>query len=203
MTDSHLALLTAALRTFEPAVSRLQAWGAELAGVLSAGGRLLACGNGGSAEQAYHLTAELVGRYRDDRPAFAALPLHADFAALTAISNDFGAEQIFARQVHAHGRPGDVLICLSTSGSSQNVLTAVKAAADVGVTAWGLTGPGPNPLAGVCSDTIMVDAAAVCTVQEVHLAAIHILCEAVDAAVRDGTAAAGRPGVAAAWQRAR
>jgi D-sedoheptulose 7-phosphate isomerase len=202
MTDSHLALLTAALRTFERAVPRLQAWGTELADVLTAGGRLLACGNGGSAEQAQHLTAELVGRYQDDRQAFAALPLHADFAALTAIGNDYGAEQIFARQVRAHGRPGDLLICLSTSGCSRNLLAAAKAAADAGMTAWALTGPGPNPLADICHDAIMVEAAAVGTVQEVHLAAIHMICEAVDAAARSATAA-GPVGVAAGWEGAR
>jgi D-sedoheptulose 7-phosphate isomerase len=184
--DSHLALLEAAIRRFEPAVPRLEAWGRVAAGVLVAGGRLLACGNGGSAEQAQHLTAELVGRYQDDRPAFAALPLHADLAALTAIGNDYGPEEVFARQVRAHGRPGDLLICLSSSGCSPNVVAAAKAAAQAGMTGWALTGPGPNPLAGMCREAIMVDAAATCTVQEVHLAAIHILCAAVDRAVRDG-----------------
>src|SRR5437763_11240303 len=115
MTGSHLTDLVATLLAFEPQVPRLEAWGQRAAEVLGAGGRLLACGNGGSAEQAQHLTAELVGRYHEDRPAFAALPLHADLAALTAISNDYGAEQVFARQVMAHGRPGDLLVCLSTS----------------------------------------------------------------------------------------
>lgn len=191
MTDSHLARLEAAIRRFEPHVPHLQAWGGTAAGVLVAGGRLLACGNGGSAEQAQHLTAELVGRYQDDRSAFAALPLHADLAALTAIGNDYGPEEVFARQVRAHGRPGDLLICLSTSGSSRNVVVAASAAAETGMTVWALTGPGPNPLVGVCHEAIMVDAAAVCTVQEVHLAAIHILCAAVDAAVREG--AVNRP----------
>jgi D-sedoheptulose 7-phosphate isomerase len=192
VTDSHLVLLEAAIRRFEPAVPRLRTWGMTAAGVLMAGGRLLACGNGGSAEQAQHLTAELVGRYQDDRSPFAALPLHSDLAALTAIGNDYGHEEIFARQVRAHGRPGDLLVCLSTSGCSRNVVAAAKAAEEAGLTAWALTGPGPNPLAGVCQEAIMVDAAAVCTVQEVHLAAIHIMCAAVDAAVRDGTGTVGR-----------
>jgi D-sedoheptulose 7-phosphate isomerase len=168
-------------------VARLQAWGQRTAAVLGAGGRLMACGNGGSAAQAQHLTAELVGRYEDERRPFSALPLTADLAAVTAIGNDYGAEQVFARQVRAHGRPGDLLICLSTSGSSRNVIAAARAADATGVTAWALTGRGPNPLAGVCVEAVMVDAAAVCTVQEVHLAAIHIICAAVDAAVRDGT----------------
>ena len=183
MTHSHLSALQAALQGFEPAVPRLEDWGRIAADVLTAGGRLLACGNGGSAEQAQHLTAELVGRYRDERPALAALPLHADYAALTAIGNDYGTDELFARQVRAHGRPGDLLVCLSTSGSSRNVIAAARAAADCGVTAWALTGPGPNPLANACDDAITVEAREVCTIQEVHLAAIHIMCAAVDAAL--------------------
>lgn len=183
MTDSHLARLHAALRRFEGQIPRLEAWGQTAAGRLLAGGRLLACGNGGSAEQAQHLTAELVGRYQDDRLPLAALPLTSDMAAVTAIGNDYGAEEIFARQVRAHGRPGDLLVCLSTSGTSRNVIAAARAGAQVGLTTWALTGPGPNPLASACAEAIMVDAPAVCTVQEVHLAAIHMLCAAVDAAV--------------------
>ncbi len=125
-------------------------------------------------------------------------------ATLTAIGNDYGVEQVFARQVRAHGRPGDLLICLSSSGTSRNVIAAAEAAAEMGVTAWALTGRGPNPLAAACADAITVDALAVCTVQEVHLAAIHIMCAAVDAAVREasagnGAGAAGQPMARAAW----
>lgn len=186
MTHPHLAALAAALAGLDTEVPRLEAWASRTAAVLVTGGRLLACGNGGSAEQAQHLTAELVGRYQDDRQAFAALPLHADLAALTAIGNDYGPGEIFARQVRAHGRPGDILICLSTSGASRNVIEAAKAAATAGLTTLALTGRGPNPLSRCCDDAIMVDAAATCTVQEAHLAAIHILCAGVDAAVRAG-----------------
>ncbi len=182
-TDSHLARLVAALGRFECQVPRLEGWGRIAANVLTTGGRLLACGNGGSAEQAQHLTAELVGRYEQDRPPFAALALTAEMAALTAIGNDYGADQIFARQVRAHGRPGDLLVCLSTSGSSRNVIAAARAAIELGMTTWALTGPGPNPLASVCAEAVTVDAPAVCTVQEVHLAAIHMLCAAIDATV--------------------
>jgi D-sedoheptulose 7-phosphate isomerase len=194
MTHQHLTALQEALSRFDAAAPRLEAWGTAAAGVLTAGGRLLACGNGGSAEQAQHLTAELVGRYQDDRAAFAALPLHADVAALTAIGNDYGADEIFARQVRAHGRPGDVLVCLSTSGSSRNVIAAAAAGTRAGLVTWALTGPGPNPLADICADAITVDAPDTCTIQEVHLAAIHILCAAVDAAVLGaGLETAARP----------
>src|SRR5206468_12105044 len=119
VSGSHLTRLAETLRAFEPQGRQLEVWGQRAARVLTTGGRLLACGNGGSAEQAQHLTAELVGRYQDERCPFAALPLARDMATLTAIGNDYGVEQVFARQVRAHGRPGDLLICLSSSGTSR------------------------------------------------------------------------------------
>jgi D-sedoheptulose 7-phosphate isomerase len=186
---AHLARLEEALRAFEPQVPQVEVWGRRAARVLVTGGRLLACGNGGSAEQAQHLTTELVGRYADERQPLAALPLTHDMTAVTAIGNDYGAAAVFARQVRAHGRAGDLLVCLSTSGRSPNVIEAALAAGEIGMTAWALTGPGPNPLADVCAEAITVDTPVTATVQEVHLAAIHIMCAAVDAAVRDGIGA--------------
>ncbi|GAA3960782.1 SIS domain-containing protein [Actinomadura viridis] len=177
--DRLEALAEAALR-FRRWTPVLTAWGRHLAGVLDSGGRLLACGNGGSAAEAQHLTAELVGRFEGERRPFAAIPLHGDTSAITAIGNDYGAVHAFARQVRAHGRPGDVLICLSTSGRSPNVLAAARAARRLGVTAWAITGPGPNPLAAACDDAVTVDAGATATVQEVHLAAVHLLCGVID-----------------------
>jgi D-sedoheptulose 7-phosphate isomerase len=191
LTHPHLAALELALRRFDAQAARVEEWGRRLACVLEAGGRLLACGNGGSAEQAQHLTAELVGRYEDDRPPYAAIPLHADLPALTAIVNDYGSDEMFARQVRAHGRPGDVLIGLSTSGGSRNVIAAAEAAEEIGMRTWALTGPGPNPLAGVCADAVTVDAPCTATVQEIHLAAIHMLCAAVDGVLCRTSGAAG------------
>ena len=104
----HVAALLDALPRLDPDL--LDAWGASLAQVLVGGGRLLVAGNGGSAAQAQHLTAELVGRYRDDRPALSAIALHAETSAVTAIANDYGYDHVFARQVQAHGRPGDVYV---------------------------------------------------------------------------------------------
>ena len=118
----HLAALRRPLLALEAEVDHIDLWGRHLATVLQRGGRLLTVGNGGSAAQAQHLSSELVGRYRDDRPPFSALALHAETSALTAIANDYPPRELFARQVHAHGRPGDVLIALSTSGRSPNVL---------------------------------------------------------------------------------
>ena len=179
----HLAALAHPLAALDADVDRIDAWGRHLARVLQGGGRLLAAGNGGSAAQAQHLTSELVGRYRDDRPAFSAISLHAETSAVTAIVNDYGAAPVFARQVEAHGRAGDVLVALSTSGSSRNVLAAVEAARQRGMTTWALTGRGPNPLAACSDDAVCVDAQATATVQEVHQIVVHLLCAAFDVAV--------------------
>jgi type III pantothenate kinase len=165
-----------------------------LARVLSQGGRLLAVGNGGSAAEAQHLTAEFVGRFEDERPPLSALCLHGDTSSLTAIVNDYGAEAGFARQVRAHGRPGDVLLALSTSGRSTNVIAAVEAARECGMTTWAFTGPAPNPLADACDDAACLSAADTSTLQELHLVTLHLICKAVDRALReiDGEHAGGR-----------
>jgi D-sedoheptulose 7-phosphate isomerase len=180
----HVDALSDALHRHRDRLARtMTAWGDELALTLPAGHRLLAAGNGGSAAQAQHLTAELVGRYRDDRPPFSAISLHAETSSVTAIANDYGVDALFERQVRAHGRPGDILIALSTSGASPNVLQAVDAARDVGLRTWALTGPQPNPLATVADEALAIDHAETPTVQELHLLAIHLLCEAFDVAL--------------------
>jgi len=185
---AHLAALRAPLDALEAECDRIDAWGRSLARTLLDGGRLLVAGNGGSAAQAQHLTAELVGRYRDDRVPLSAIALHAETSATTAIVNDYGADEVFARQVRAHGRPGDVLLTLSTSGSSPNVLAAVRAGREGGLTCWALTGPAPNPLAAA-TDAVAVPADATATVQEVHQVVVHLLCAAVDVEVAALTAA--------------
>jgi phosphoheptose isomerase len=176
----HLDLLEAALRGVRPEIDRIDDWGTRLAGVLHGGGRLLAAGNGGSAAQAQHLTSEIVGRFVVERRPFSALALHADTSAVTAIANDYGVEAVFARQVEGHGRPGDVLVLLSTSGRSPNLLAAVEAARRAEVTTWALTGPAPNPLASGADDAIAVSAPGTATVQEVHQVLVHLLCTTVD-----------------------
>jgi D-sedoheptulose 7-phosphate isomerase len=184
----HLRAIYEPLRRLEADLSRIDAWGAQLAAVLIAGGRLLACGNGGSAAEVQHLTSELVGRYRDERHAFSALALHAESSSLTAIANDYGAEHAFARQAQAHGRPGDVLVAISTSGKSRNVLNAVRAAREAGMSAWALTGPHPNPLSRLADDAICIESPATATIQEAHLVVIHLLCAAVEIAAGVSTA---------------
>jgi len=176
----HLAELAGPLADLHAQAPVLEGWGRRLAHVLMGGGRLLAAGNGGSATQAQHLTAELVGRYRDDRPPLSAVALCAETSSLTAIGNDYGIADVFSRQVRAHGRAGDVLVVLSTSGRSPNVITAAEAAAGCGMRTWALTGPGGNPLAAACDEALCVESRHTPTVQEIHLIAVHLLCAAVD-----------------------
>jgi len=200
----HLASLRDALAELEADVERIEAWGERLADVLAAGGRLLAVGNGGSAAQAQHLTAELVGRYRTERQPLSAICLHGDTSSLTAIANDYGAEEAFARQVRGHGRPGDVLVALSTSGRSLNVVKAVEAANALGMATWALTGGEPSPLADLCDDVLRVRSADTATTQELHLVALHVLCGAVDRelALREPAARPTAKGHGAARRRA-
>ena len=179
----HLSMLDEPLRRLALETPRLERWGRELAAVLQGGGRLLTTGNGGSAAEAQHLAAELVGRYRDDRAPLSAIALCAESASVTAIGNDYGLEEVFARQVRAHGRAGDVLIALSTSGRSPNVLAAADAAIEIGMTTWALTGARGNPLAECAQDCLTVQSPHTATIQEIHLIAIHLLCAAVDDAL--------------------
>ena len=179
----HLDALVAAARDFGPAVELADTWGRRLATVLGGGGRLLAAGNGGSAAQAQHLTAELVGRYRLDRRPFSAICLSAETSTLTAICNDYPPDELFARQVEAHGREGDVLVLLSTSGRSANVVEAARRGRAGGLAVWALTGPTPNPLSRIAHETLSVEARYTATVQELHLVAVHVVCAGLDRAL--------------------
>jgi len=181
LLDSHLRGMAEALRPFQAVASeRLARWGAELAQHLGTGGRLLVAGNGGSAAEAQHLAAELVGRLRDERIPLSAIALTCESAAVTAIGNDYGFDEVFARQVRAHGRPGDVLILLSTSGRSPNLIAAAHAAREVGVRTWAMVGKGPSPLAEVCDEALCCPADDSQVVQELHLISVHVMCEYLD-----------------------
>jgi phosphoheptose isomerase len=177
---AHIAVLTRALQHCETQWDQAQAWGATLAEQLPAGARLLLAGNGGSAAQAQHLSAEIVGRYCRDRLPFSAISLHADTAAVTAIANDYGAEEIFARQVQAHATSQTILMLLSTSGRSANLIRAAERARELGVEVWAMTGPAPNPLARVADQALCIDAPTTACIQELHLVALHLVCEAMD-----------------------
>ncbi len=189
----HLEELRTAAASFDHGARLAHEWGTALAPILESGGRLLAAGNGGSAAQAQHLTAELVGRYRDDRAPFSAICLSAETSSLTAICNDYPAEELFARQVEAHGRAGDVLVLMSTSGTSPNILAAAERGQECGLRVWAFTGPAPNPLARLADEALCVDARFTATVQELHLVGLHAMCAAVDLALGVIPAEAGVP----------
>jgi D-beta-D-heptose 7-phosphate kinase / D-beta-D-heptose 1-phosphate adenosyltransferase len=178
--DDHLSALASSLEGYRSVAVRLADWGSELARLLKGGGRLLVAGNGGSAAEAQHLAAELAGKLRHDRMPLSAIALTADSSAVTAISNDYGYDEVFARQVRAHGRPGDVLMLLSTSGSSPNLLAAARAAREIGVRTWAMTGAGDNPLADACDEVLRCPSPEGQVVQELHLVSVHVLCEHID-----------------------
>lgn len=191
--------LTAALEWLSARAPVLDRWGSYLACHLSHGGRVLAAGNGGSAAEAQHFTAELVGRFTRDRRPLSALCLSAETSSLTAIVNDYGGEQAFARQVQAHARPGDVLLLLSTSGASPNVLAAARVAREMGVLTLAFTGSAPNELATLV-DTALCVPGSTSTAQEVHLMLVHALCAVIDAQIADWTSRdAVAPPLMAPW----
>jgi D-sedoheptulose 7-phosphate isomerase len=152
-------------------------------GCITAGGKVLVCGNGGSASDAQHFAAEFVGRFERERPGLAALALTTDTSILTAIGNDYDFNSIYSKQVQALGNPGDVLIALSTSGNSGNVLAAVTAAHAKDMTVVALTGRAGGKLGALLTDTdvhICVPHDRTARIQEVHGLALHCLCDAVD-----------------------
>jgi D-sedoheptulose 7-phosphate isomerase len=144
------------------------------------GGKVLVFGNGGSAADAQHFAAELVGRFERNRPGMAALALTTDTCVLTSVANDYGFETVFARQVEALGRAGDVAVAISTSGGSPNVISGVREAAARGLRTVGLTGRDGGPLGAMVDVHINVPHAATCRVQEVHMTLLHAVCEIVE-----------------------
>ena len=149
---------------------------------LRRGGKLLTCGNGGSAADALHLAEELVGRYNAERRALPAICLNADVTALTCIGNDYGYDQVFSRQIEALGRPGDVLVGFTTSGNSPNVLAAFHRAHDLGLTTILLGGKDGGLAKGLCKHEIIVPSFTTARIQEVHTLILHQWLESIDAA---------------------
>jgi D-sedoheptulose 7-phosphate isomerase len=155
---------------------------------LLGGRKVLVCGNGGSAADAQHVAAELVGRFTRERRAWPALALTTDTSALTAIGNDYGFERVFARQVEAHGQPGDVLIGISTSGGSPNVLAAVETARARGLATIGLTGRDGGALGRAVDVHLNVPSPSAARTQEVHITLLHVLCDLVERELVDADA---------------
>jgi D-sedoheptulose 7-phosphate isomerase len=157
--------------------------------VLAQGGKVLACGNGGSASDAQHFAAELVGRYREERPALAAVALTSDGAVLTCLANDYEYAHVFARQVEALGRPGDLLLAISTSGRSPSVLRALETARSRGLATAALLGRDGGPARALADLPVVVEDDETARIQEGHALLIHLLCEALDRLPRPGGAA--------------
>jgi D-sedoheptulose 7-phosphate isomerase len=167
-------------RFVEEHASRIESAARRMAEALRRGQKLLFAGNGGSAADAQHLAAEFVNRFIKERPGLPAIALTTDSSALTAIGNDLGFDEVFARQVEALGRPGDVLVAISTSGNSPNVLRAVEAAGRLGLLTIGFTGGSGGRLAGLAEIVFVVPSGETPRIQETHITLGHALCGLVD-----------------------
>jgi D-sedoheptulose 7-phosphate isomerase len=158
---------------------------AELAGILirslESGGKVLFCGNGGSAADSQHLAAEMLGRFKRNRKAMAAIALTTDTSVLTAVGNDLGFETVFSRQVEAYGRSGDVLVAISTSGRSPNVVRAMETAHGLGLVVCAFMGKSAGPMDGLADWSIHVPSDETARVQECHITVGHIVCDLVEA----------------------
>jgi D-sedoheptulose 7-phosphate isomerase len=147
---------------------------------LAAGGKLLIAGNGGSAADAQHIAAELTGRFLRERKPLPALALHANSSALTAIGNDYGYEHVFARELAAHARPGDVLLAISTSGGSKNILRAIEEARQKRVAVIGMTGESGGAMRAACDLCLCVPSKSTARIQEMHIMIGHTICELLE-----------------------
>jgi len=174
--DEHMALCT----RLAPLDEKVRAAGLLIADALHAGGKLMLCGNGGSAADSQHLAAELTGRFVKDRRPLAAVALTTDTSALTCIANDYDFADIFQRQVLALGRPGDWLLGISTSGQSENVIRAVATASGLGIRTLGLLGRDGGRLASMCDVAIVVPSDVTARVQEAHILIGHTLCGLIE-----------------------
>jgi D-sedoheptulose 7-phosphate isomerase len=190
MADTRSDELQAYFRRSQQAVEKALADPAFMASVLSAaekiaaslknGGKVLFAGNGGSAADAQHIAAEFVGRFIIDRAPLAAIALTTDTSALTAIGNDYGFEQVFARQVGALARPGDVLVGISTSGKSPNILAALKAARDAKLVTVGFTRNRPTPMQALCDVVVGAPSDETALIQQLHITVGHAICHLVE-----------------------
>lgn len=177
--SEHLA----ALQTLPTLSPDIEALAERLIQCYQQGGKLLICGNGGSAADAQHIAAELVGRFLHERAALPAIALNVNDASLTAIANDYGYAQVFARQIEAYGQANDVLIGISTSGNSANVLAAVEAATVRGLYTVGLTGASGGKLKQSCATCLCVPTDNTPRIQEMHILVGHILCQLLENAM--------------------
>lgn len=180
---SKLAALIAAIQADKQLLAQVEQTATLIVDTLNAGGKVLLAGNGGSAADAQHIAAEFVSRFHYDRPGLAAIALTTDTSILTAIGNDYGYERLFARQVQALGRKGDVFIGISTSGNSANVLEALQVARNMGVTTVGLAGQTGGKMVELCDVMLRMPSTETPKIQEGHIAIGHIICGLVEATI--------------------
>jgi D-sedoheptulose 7-phosphate isomerase len=177
--EASLAALHRAVHD-EPLLDVARKIAAAIIAALRSGNKLLIVGNGGSAADAQHIAAEIVGRYKQDRPGYAALALTTDSSALSSIANDYGFEQVFARQVGALGKRGDVLMALSTSGKSPNILAALRLARERGLVTVGFTGAKGEKLRELCDHLLVAPSHDTPVIQQIYLAVAHGICDVVE-----------------------
>jgi D-sedoheptulose 7-phosphate isomerase len=171
------------LETVNDIITRLESSIICMRRVLNMGGRIFACGNGGSAADAQHFASELTGRFEKDRKGYAAIALTTDTSALTAIGNDFGFDFVFSRQLQALGQPGDLLLAISTSGNSSNILQAVHYARDHNIYSIGLLGRDGGKLAGLVDLPLIIPVQRTARIQEAHIFILHLLCELLESEI--------------------
>lgn len=179
-TQAYLTTVARNFEALESHVDTVDAAGARCVQALEDGGKIIFCGNGGSAADSQHLAAELMGRFLMDRDPLPALALTVDTSALTAIGNDYGFAEVFARQLRGIGRRGDVLVGLSTSGNSENVIRSFEVAQELGIFRIAMTGATESPLSALADLALRVPSTATNHIQEMHIAVGHIICGIVE-----------------------
>jgi D-sedoheptulose 7-phosphate isomerase len=179
---SHIEVIQKLIKKEQPGIERC---GEFIIDTLERGNKILICGNGGSAADAQHIAAEFVGRYETERKALPAIALTTDTSALTALTNDYNFERVFSRQIEALGKASDLLIAISTSGNSANVLSAVMSARNIGCNTLAMTGSKGKKLASLCDISLMIPSERTARIQEGHITVAHIWCEMIDSKFKD------------------
>ena len=187
LVSQRLAETAQLLEATRSQAAAIRAAAAAIVTCYQQGGKLLLCGNGGSAADAQHIAGELTGRFLRERAAWPAIALHTNTSILTAIANDYGADWVFSRQVEALGKPGDVLLAISTSGKSRNCIEAMKQAKKQGLTVISLVGGEGGEMKALSDICVHIPSAVTPRVQEAHITVAHVICELVENALTDGT----------------
>ena len=182
MFTEYITERTAAFQALSPLEDRVQSAAGLMIEVLKKGGKVMTCGNGGSAAEAQHLSTELIGRFKAHRRSLPSISLNADGSTLTCIANDFGPEQVFSRQLEGFARPDDCLVAFSSSGNSQNIVKVLETASSLGISSIALLGRDGGRCRGLSTHEIIVPSQSTAVIQELHLFLLHFLCERIEEA---------------------